>query len=237
MTVIILFTLTVVLRNKNIAFKDLAVSSTETPFATRILSSADWVSSAVTINEVVEESDLIVRVQVLSQPKSRIVRSEVPVWTADNEIAGSTIIETLFSDTVFKVLKTYYGKPQTNITVMQTGGYDPAIANSIVEIVDDPLYDLGEEYILFLVDISGDSVQAPDRELYRIVNPFGRYAIEGEVVSSFGENLGSGAVPDIATLTELEIEIEKSLSAKFAVPTEPATAPTELLEQTPTVMP
>lgn len=74
---------------------------------------------------------------------------------------------------------------------------------------EDPLYKVGEEYILFLVDISGDHIHAPDRELYRIVNPFGRYGIDDENVLSYGEPLQPIELP--TNIHELERQIEISI--------------------------
>lgn len=46
------------------------------------------------------------------------------------------------------------------------------------EIAADPLFEVGSEHILFLVDITGDGVHSKGRQLYRVVNPMGRYEIK-----------------------------------------------------------
>jgi hypothetical protein len=166
----------------------------------------------MTVDELMLEADLVVRARVIGEPVTRVIRHELSVWGEDNKIVGSTVSEALFSDTVFEIIKTYHGKPQLNVTVMQTGGYDPSVSNSIEEMVDDPLYKIGEEYILFLVDISGDKVQAPNRELYRIVNPFGRYRIDDTNIFSYGENPTSVSVNAISNIRELEAQIETTVS-------------------------
>lgn len=205
--VIVVFAIVTVARGGLIPDKlQPVISNTATP--EKIQASADWVSSAVTIDELVLETDLVVRVRVLAAPVTRVLRHEIPVWDENNTIVGTTISETLFSDTVFEVIKTYQGEPRLNIAVMQTGGYDPAVSDKIVEVVDDPFYNIGEEYILFLVDISGDSVQAPDRELYRIVNPYGRIRIEGESIFSYGEN-PADQLSSISSVNDLEVQIER----------------------------
>jgi hypothetical protein len=183
-----------------------------TPTISRTTSQASWVSSAMTVDELMLEADLVVRARVIGEPVTRVIRHELSVWGEDNKIVGSTVSEALFSDTVFEIIKTYHGKPQLNVTVMQTGGYDPSVSNSIEEMVDDPLYKIGEEYILFLVDISGDKVQAPNRELYRIVNPFGRYRIDDTNIFSYGENPTSVSVNAISNIRELEAQIETTVS-------------------------
>lgn len=43
----------------------------------------------------------------------------------------------------------------------------------------DPLFTRGGEHILFLKNISDDAIHAGNRQLYRIVNPTGRYDIQG----------------------------------------------------------
>lgn len=183
----------------------------ETESATTIHKSrAVWASNATTVKELMLESDLVVRARVVEAPVTRVIRVEAPTLDEKGNIVDSTVIKVLFSDTVFEVLKTYVGKPSLKITVMQTGGFDPTVSRGVEEITDDPLYKVGEEYILFLVDISGDHVHAADRELYRIVNPSGRYGINGESVLSYGENLQSVQLPTEAA--ELETQIEQAIS-------------------------
>ncbi|MDP1715424.1 MAG: hypothetical protein Q8L41_11840 [Anaerolineales bacterium] len=193
--------------------KDSSASQTEvtvTPTISRITSSASWVSNAQTVNELMLEADLVVRARVSEAPVTRVLRHELSVLDENNNIVGSTISETLFSDTAFEIIKTYWGEPPLNLTVMQTGGFDPTISNSVEEMIDDPLYKVGEEYILFLVDISGDLVQAPDRELYRIVNPFGRGRIDGENVFLYGQNPMMDTFSIIPNIIELEAQIEQA---------------------------
>jgi len=168
-------------------------------------SSVTWVSNAMTIDQLVLESDIVVRARVAEAPITRVISSELPVWDENGNIVDTVISEVFFSDTAFEVLETYVGKVPTKILVMQTGGVDPTGLRGIEEITDDPFYKIGEEYILFLVDISGDPVHAPDRQLYRIVNPFGRYRIDGITVSSYGQNLRSIQLP--TDIGELENQI------------------------------
>lgn len=201
---------------------NLRVNVTETQTSSKITSYASWVSSAVTINEVAKESDLIVKVRVLGEPKSRTVRNEIPVWNENNEIVSSKIVATIFSDTTVEIIKTYYGISRETIEVAQTGGFDPAVAKNVIELMDDPLYKTGEEYILFLVNISGDPIHAPDRELYRIVNPFGRYSIQGESAHSYGENFGQDTLPTDLSIIELELQIEEAIKS-LTIPAETIT--------------
>jgi hypothetical protein len=193
--------------------KDLSAlypGTTITPTASRVMSRADWVSHAMTVKELVLESDLIVRARVSGAPITRVLRHELPVWDENNKIVGSKVVsEMLFSDTTFEIIKTYLGKPGLNITVMQTGGFNQKL-NRVEEVIDDPLYNVREEYILFLVDISGDAVQAPGRELYVAVNPYGRFLIDKENLSIFGENT-SASVHAISAVADLESQIEQAV--------------------------
>lgn len=183
---------------------------TVTPTVSRITSSASWVSTAETVSELALESDIIVRARVSGAPVTRVLRRELSVFDENNNIVGTTIYEALFSDTTFEITKTYWGKPLLSIVVMQTGGFDP-VKNRVEEVIDDPLYKIGEEYVLFLVDISGDRVQAPDRELYVIVHPFGRYEIKGESVSSFGQNPTMDSFSAAPNISDLESQIEQAV--------------------------
>lgn len=173
-------------------------------------SAASWVSQAITVKQLTSEANLIVRARVSKAPVTRIVSIELPMVGENNVPTGSSKTDQLpFSDTLFNVLDTYYGKSSPTISVMQTGGAFPETPDVKLEMPDDPLYIVGDEYILFLVDISGDPVQAPGRQLYRIVNPSGRYRIDGSSVFSYGINLSSVRLP--ATVIELEAQIKQAV--------------------------
>lgn len=202
--------LSFVLFTRNDRFQVLSIA-TNTPIVSRNISNASWVSNAKTVDELILEADLVVRARVSNNPITRVVRHELSVLDENNVIVGTTISETLFSDTVFEVIKIYRGIPRKTISVMQTGGFDPTVSNAIEEVMDDPFYKIGEEYILFLVDISGDSVQAPNSELYRIVNPFGRYKIDNETVATFGEYTSDASFDTISNITDLETQIQQAI--------------------------
>lgn len=172
-------------------------------------STVEWASKATTIEELVLEADLVVRGRVIEAPVTRVVRIESSMVDENGGVIGTDVIKVLFSDTVFEVVKTYLGESPLQITVMQTGGYDPTVSKGVVDAADDPLYKVGEGYILFLVNVSGDHIHAPDRELYRIVNPFGRYGIDGETVFSYGQNSGTDAAFVTSTIKDLEMQIEQ----------------------------
>jgi hypothetical protein len=181
---------------------------TQIPDGSNVVS-PEWATKAVTVRELVSESDLVVRVRVSEAPVTRVHRIEGTEMDENGNPTSTVVVENiLFSDTVLEVLETYLGEPSLKITVMQTGGFDSTISKNRWVMREDPLYKVGEEYILFLVDISGDHIHAPDRKLYRTVNPFGRYGIDGESVLSYGEPLQSIELP--TNIHELETQIEIS---------------------------
>ncbi|GIW61045.1 MAG: hypothetical protein KatS3mg087_2111 [Patescibacteria group bacterium] len=210
---ILLVTIALWVSGKDYKISDIlpTASIAASPIISSGTSSTSWVSKAIAVEELVLEADIIVRARVIEPPTTRVVQYELPVWDEQGNIVGTATSQILFSDTVFEVLEIYLGQPSHKITVMQTGGFDPSISRGVEEIADDPLYKLGEEYILFLVDISGDHVHAPDRELYRIVNPFGRYRVIHEKVISYGQS-ETIALP--TNITDLEFQIEQSVQER-----------------------
>ncbi len=192
------------------------ISNTNT--ASHTTSTASWISKATSVDELMQESNLVVRVRVTKEPVSRVVREDLPLIEFRNGTpvtVGSRTNEAIFSDTQFEILKVYVGKAPSVLTVMQTGGVQPDNSQNVTEMADDPLYRIGEEYILFLIDISGDKVQAPNGILYRIVNPAGRYIVLGDAVQSYTDattdQQGNAAnIPK--TVSEIESQIAKSMT-------------------------
>lgn len=145
-----------------------------------------WASAANSVAEQVREADTIVRVRVEALSEPRIIENDLGVGP-DGE---ARIERTPFTDVQMSVLEVYKGEVGGLITVMQTGGILPETAQHEAyrtEIGSDRLYEVGTEHVLFLDDISGDRLHAPDRALYRTVNPAGRYRIDGPRVSSTPE--------------------------------------------------
>lgn len=175
----------------------------ETDANVEVKSVAMWVSNAETVDELSQEANFIVKARVSQPPVSRKLGGQSPMMDESGKnVVGYVTDDTSFSDTVFEVLKVYSGDLKSkNITVLQTDG-----------MMDDPLFEVGEEYVLFLVDISGDPVHAPERELYRSVNPSGRFKVKKEKVSVYGQRLKGSPAPQ--TLSELEGEIEKAKKNK-----------------------
>jgi hypothetical protein len=144
---------------------------------------AQWVSAADTVREEIREADAVVHVRVESQAATRVLESPLGLGPA-----GEARVErTPFTEFQMRVLEVFQGNVEESITVLQTGGFIPGkggYRGHRLEVEGDPLFQVGQEYVLFLVDISGDPVHAARRKLYRIVNPAGRYAIEGSRVHS-----------------------------------------------------
>ncbi|MCG8455769.1 MAG: hypothetical protein MI919_05765 [Holophagales bacterium] len=177
---------------------------------------ASWVSGAETVAEQVAEADVVVRVQAVDRAAPRHLWSPRPAGV--ERIAGRSTFA--FSDTEVEVLEVYRGDvgPGDRLWVMQTGGDLPLRGGgtSRLEIAEDPLYELGSEMVLFLIDISGDPVHAPSRQLFRTVNPNGRYHLEGGLASRL--TLGDTArMPAETELTALEAEIRAAAAARAAL--------------------
>ena len=121
---------------------------------------ANWVSQARTVDQLMVEADLVVKARVSEAPKTRIVRNEISMVDEKGAEIGKKVDEIAFSDTNFEVMEVYFGNASPNITVMQTGGFLNS-PDERIEMQDDPLYNRGEEYILFLVNISGTLYKRP----------------------------------------------------------------------------
>ena len=169
---------------------------------------ADWESSALSIPELARAADIIVRARVVEAPASRTITQELPMVDEQGTPVATVTDSMLFSDTLFEVVNSYSGTLPAQIYVMQIGGTSPD-GSVLNEFPDDPLYRVGDEYILFMVDISGDKVQAPDRELYRTVNPAGRFLIDGAKVRSFwADPAVAGTLPQ--TVDDLVTQIKQA---------------------------
>ena len=171
------------------------------PTAKRLLDSGSsggtalWASSATTVVEQAQEADLIVRVRAESVDEPEVLTfGDEPQTEEIAQIEGHvTVIP--FTDTHMRVLKVYKGSVLVGetITVRQTGGSLPGTKDSParnVALEGNPIFTTGGEHILFLKDISGDRIHAPNRELYRLINPASRYDIQGEAVISHADFVG-----------------------------------------------
>lgn len=144
---------------------------------------ASWVSEAESVSQLAQEADLIVRVQVIQNGEPRYLWSPTPAG-AERKDGRSTFV---FTDTEVEVLEVYGGSARVGdrLWALQTGGDLVTRSGEIsrLELREDPIYAPGEEMVLFLVDISGDRVHAKGRNLYRAVNPNGRFQLEGTLAS------------------------------------------------------
>lgn len=169
---------------------------------------AAWISDADTVAEQVQEADLVVRVQAVDRAQPRALWSPAP---AQAKNAPGTFV---FTDTEVEILEVYKGEATAGdrVWVLQTGGETTDLRGQAAQLVvaEDPIYRLGDEMVLFLVDISDDKVHAQGRDLFRTVNPAGRYQVEGGLVTRV--DLGAGAVVE-SDLPTLESTISSSLEA------------------------
>jgi len=177
-----------------------------------------WESSATTVAEQAKEADLVVRVRAESVKEPRVLTFGNKEQTEEiAQIEANKVRGIPFTDTQMRVLEVYKGAVSVGetITVLQTGGPLPATESfsaTNVELHDDPIFVAGSEYILFLRDISGDKIHAPDRKLYRVTNPAGRYDIQGETVTSYADLGGRKGIP--TRLGPLLDEIKKVTHTK-----------------------
>lgn len=143
------------------------------------------VEEATNVGEQARRADLIVRVLVVSL-ENRVLSAKLPMYAEDAKtILGYRESRTPFTDSTMEVLETFKGDSEPSIKVLQTGGRldsqsQPAGRPQIFRVGSDPIFQVGQEHILFLVDISGDGVHSVDRPLYRVVNSLGRYEILGD---------------------------------------------------------
>lgn len=144
---------------------------------------ANWVEQALTVPEQARRADLVVRARVVSL-ENRVHTEVLPVYAED----AVTVLEeresrTPFTDATFEVVETFKGTSAPFITLLQTGGIlrqGRFGRSQKFEVSADPLFTEGSEHILFLVDITGDGVHSTGRQLYRIVNPLGRYEVRAQ---------------------------------------------------------
>ena len=92
-----------------------------------------------------------------------------------------------FTDSDLRVEDVYKGSVTrgANMPIMQTSGMQTAMDQypaQDVTLADDPLFVKEGDHILFLKSITGDRLHAPQRDLYRVVNPAGRYDVHGETL-------------------------------------------------------
>ncbi|MEM7585495.1 MAG: hypothetical protein AAF560_19045 [Acidobacteriota bacterium] len=164
---------------------------------------ASWISTSQTIAEQVMEADAVVRVQVLGQAAPRLLWHPTPEGAKSGTFA--------FTDSAVEVLEVYNGRLEVGdrAEVMQTGGDLLTLEGGVsrMELAEDPLYAVGSELVLFLVDISDDPVHGRKGSLFRTTNPAGRYDVFGGLVSqkAFGD-LTRKAETDLGAL-EAEIEL------------------------------
>lgn len=161
---------------------------------------AQWASQANSVLEQMQEADLVVRVRAKETLSPRIFAKAATDGTDRHNAM-------IFTDTRFEVLETYAGSAPAEITVLQTGGKAPRTdKHPALDLYmdEDPLYQVGTEHVLFLKDISGDAVHATDRQLYRVVNPAGRYFVDGSAVSA-ASKMGAAERPTLLTGLESQI--------------------------------
>ena len=142
-----------------------------------------WTSDALTVGRQLLESDLVVRVQVVDQAETEVLLALPRDRALQRSIreTGRRMPEIPFTRSQVEILEVYSGNFRVGdrIELLQTGGI---VNGELVQVADDPLYQLGGEHVLFLKDITGDAVHASGAGLFRTVNPASRYDLLGDQV-------------------------------------------------------
>lgn len=166
-----------------------------------------WVSAARTVAEVTAEADAVVRVRVSNVSPTRAVVKPLP---EDGRRFGRPTVDVVpFTESTMQVLEVYKGAVGDQLVVSQTGGRLPATdayPSLNVVLPGNPLFVPGSEHILFLV---GPTEIGGQQQVFRPVNPAGRYEIRGAKASSPADFFGPYAPP--ATLADLVGRIEVAL--------------------------
>lgn len=128
-----------------------------------VIGRASWLKSFQDLEEMATDSDLVVKGTVVAvvQPSRVIGGPNPPRKVKEAGIRPGV----LFTDYILLVEQVLKGQTLVHgtITVVQTGG----IYNGITYYMeDDPLFQIGEHVVLFLHDISGDPIHAPNTQKY-----------------------------------------------------------------------
>lgn len=170
-----------------------------------------WASLATTVTEQAAEADVIVRVRVDKVLPARILTQELPPQA---QKPGYQDAVDVFTDSQLAVTTIYKGQVNRHLTIMQTGG---AVGRTDrhpevnYELEGDPLFVEGSEHVLFLKNISGDSIHGRGREIYRIVNPAGRYTVQGLAVQTTTTDFPKPFTPPLM-LDELVLQITQAVA-------------------------
>lgn len=175
-------------------------------------SQAIWKSSATTPAELVDEAELVARVQVVDRDDTFFVTPspfQSPKAAADLEARGYQVPRLPFTPAVIEVLEVYSGGAAAGdrIKVMQTGGL---VDGQRAEIVDDPLYEVGSEHVLFLRRVEGS-------DAFVTINPAGRYEVLGSQVEAQSSFFEAGPTAAPTDLADLEAEIRAAVEAQQGV--------------------
>lgn len=142
-----------------------------------IILAAHWAKHFADLPSMARDSDAVIQGAVLRAMPVR--------FFADQDIRSDRFIGGIvFTDYVVRVDKVLKGSlvQGQEIVVVQTGG---SYNGRTMQLEDDPLFESGEQAILFLKDISGDKIHAPDSQKF-IVNgtPQARFRITGGQISA-----------------------------------------------------
>lgn len=156
-------------------------------------SRASWVKFFPDLPTLAKDSDVIVIGKIVGPKSTRIIGGDALPSDVKAEIEKEGgVVGVIFTDYVFAVDDVIKGdkiEPGQSIIIVQTGG---TFQDRTQSLEDDPLFQSGENAVLFLKDITNDPVQSPGETKY-IINgsPQARYKVEsGQVKPLWDDEIG-----------------------------------------------
>jgi len=141
---------------------------------------ASWVGMFGSLEEGASKATLVVRGRVLGAPP--------PVAETMSDGAGRELVKYVLTFHRIHIEEVLAGSlSEDEIVVAQTGGLHRGV---LVEVDDDPLFDLGQEYIFFLMP-GGTGVYTT------LGGPVGRLVVNGGRVSSLSAAYPARSIPDL----------------------------------------
>ncbi len=170
------------------------------------ISTVDWIFPHTSVEAQTNEADLIVRVHVITT-SSRILKQTMDIFDANGQPTGEKMTQEMsFTDSEVKISTVYKGAANGNSLLVMQPGNMLERGNFFFGRTD--LLQKGEEYILFLKDVSDDALHGKGRKLFRLINPASQYRIVGESIINLAQ-AQDGELPSI--LFELESQIRSSV--------------------------
>jgi hypothetical protein len=172
-----------------IAIGVLVLSACSSPPKTEILD-ASWAVSFDNVQDLSKSADLIVIGSVESSRSSQ-----------DTFAGGASLIFTDFDFSASEVIKSQ--KDQISIVIHQTGG---KAAGKVQELGDDPLFQSGVKYLLFL------KYDPASRQYAVLGGPDGRFIVENDSVFSLSAKYPNREIDDLGIVNQPVAAIKASIA-------------------------